>query len=287
MNKEYTYDVDISGEGTAARFLRLAGKNKVVLEMGCSTGSQTRILSEQLGCSVTAVEINPEAAAIAEKYSKRVIIGNIEQIDFSRELGGDLFDVIMFADVLEHLKDPVAVLTRVKPFLSGDGYIIATVPNFAHASIAFELANGRFNYRNTGLLDDTHIRFFTRQTIFETFDKSGFQIVALERGFVKAEDSEFETKITSPEDRAVLDYIRKHNPESETYHFIVKAILKSPENATYSALQELRSVEDLSRTKQAEIIRNEEEVRKLKSELNWITSARGYKLLAKLKRIVS
>lgn len=287
MLKEYVYDIDLTGEETAARFLRLVGRDKAVLEMGCSSGTQTRILKEQLGCNVTAVEINPEAALTAQQYTRKIILGNIEQIDFDRELDGQSFDVIMFADVLEHLYDPAGTLRKIKPFLKADGYIVATVPNFAHAAIAFEMANGRFEYRKTGLLDDTHIRFFTRSSLYRTFENAGFQITSLDRSFVKAEESEFAIRINSEADRAVLDYIRKNNPESETYHFIVTALPGERVNTTHASQQELKSVEDLVSAKETEIIQNEKKVRDLKSDLDGITGSRSYRLMGKIRRFLS
>ena len=286
MLKEYVYDIDLSSDETAARFLRLVGRNKAVLEMGCSSGTQTQILKEHLGCSVTAVEINPDAANSARQHARKMIVGNIEQIDFDRELDDQTFDVIMFADVLEHLYDPAGTMRKIKSFLNAGGYIIATIPNFAHAAIAFEIANGRFDYRKTGLLDDTHIRFFTRSSIYQTFAEAGLQVTSLERSFVKAEESEFATKITSDDDRAMLNYIRKHNPESETYHFIVKAIPGDMLAATQVSQQELEAVEDLARAKQAEIVLNEGKTRSLKRELNDITGSRGYRLIDKLRRLL-
>lgn len=286
MLKEYVYDIDLNGEETAARFLRMVGKNKAVLEMGCSSGTQTRILKELLGCRVTAVEINPEAARIAQQYTEKTLVGNIEQIDFEGELLGQHFDVITFADVLEHLYDPAGTLRRIQAFLKPDGCIIATVPNFTHAAIAFEMANGRFEYRKTGLLDDTHIRFFSRSGVYQTFAKAGLQVVSLERSFVKAEESEFAIKIASDEDRAMLDYIRKHNPESETYHFIVKALPGHQTEACQVSIQELQAVEDLARAKQTEVVHNEARERALKAELKNITGSRSYRLMDRLRRLL-
>lgn len=286
MLKEYAYDIDLNGEETAARFLRLVGRDKTVLEMGCSSGTQSRILKEQLGCRVTAVEINPEAARIAQPYTEKMLVGNIEQIDFDRELAGQRFDVITFADVLEHLYDPAGTLRRIKAFLKPDGCIVATVPNFTHAAIAFEMANGRFEYRKTGLLDDTHIRFFSRSGVYQTFAKAGLQVESLERSFVKAEESEFAIKIATDADRAMLDYIRKNNPESETYHFIVKVLPDDKADASQVSRQELQAVEDLARAKQAEVVRNEARERALKAELKDITGSRSYRLMDRLRRLL-
>ena len=75
-------------------------------------------------------------------------------------------------DVLEHLKDPWAILGNIKENLKPDGYVVASIPNIAHGAIRLALLEGRFDYTSLGILDDTHLRFFTRESIFELFRKS-------------------------------------------------------------------------------------------------------------------
>jgi len=287
MAKNYQYEIDLSSNGTAARLLRLVGENKSVLEMGCSNGSQTRILSTQMGCTVIGVEINPQAARDAEPFAERVIVGDIEKLDFEQELKGRTFDVITFADVLEHLYDPTATLSKLRPFLNSDGYVVATIPNFTHAAITFEMANGRFDYRKTGLLDDTHIRFFSRGSLYDTFINAGYQITNLSRSQVKAEHCEIAVQIKDDEDRAFLDYIRRRNPESESYHFIVKALPSGASTMPVVPRHELFAVEDLVRIKQDEIVRDEATIRHLKQNIRSITSTRGYLVLDWLRRFLS
>lgn len=157
---KYRYELDLDSDIAPAHVVRMVGKNKRVLEIGCASGSQTKPLSQQFGCDVTGIEINPEAAEEARPYCKRLLVGDIERMDLNAELGDSRFDVITFGDVLEHLRDPKSILDKVRRFIDADGYVLISVPNIAHASVVFELMNGRFDYRSTGLLDDTHIHFF-------------------------------------------------------------------------------------------------------------------------------
>ena len=89
------------------------------------------------------------------------------------------FDVILLGDVLEHLKNPVDILKQIKSFLNESGYIVCSIPNVAHGSIRLKLLNGIFNYTETGLLDKTHIRFYTFKTIISLLEETGFLITQL------------------------------------------------------------------------------------------------------------
>lgn len=147
-----------------------------VLEFGCATGYMSRVLRERRGCTVVGVELDPEAAAQAEKECERVIVGDAETIDYDAELGEDRFDAITFADVLEHLRDPAHLLRRVRPFLKEDGAVIASIPNIAHGNVRLALVAGEFRYRQLGLLDQTHLRFFTREGVQELFEVAGLYV---------------------------------------------------------------------------------------------------------------
>src|ERR1700757_3649100 len=86
-----------------------------VLEFGCSTGYMSQTLRDRLGASVVGVELNAAAAEGPQAHCERVLIGDAEELDLEAELGGERFDAILFADVLEHLRDPAALLRRVRP----------------------------------------------------------------------------------------------------------------------------------------------------------------------------
>jgi 2-polyprenyl-3-methyl-5-hydroxy-6-metoxy-1,4-benzoquinol methylase len=267
--KEYAYSLDWEGNGTAARTLRLVGNGKKVLELGCSVGTQSRILTEKLGCDVTGVELNPMAAHQAEAYCSRVVVGNLDQIDFETELHNQKFDVILCADVLEHIYDPTAMLNKVKSVISSNGYVVASIPNIVHIALIFEMLQGRFDYRDKGLLDESHIRFFTRSTLIRTFSEAGFKLEHLDRGLAGPLDTEFTISANTLEDYAMLDYLCTRNEECFTYHFIVKAL---PSNAPLAEIQrhnaefELLNITMMARDKEKQIERLQKEVSRLYKE---------------------
>src|SRR5436305_8188805 len=118
-----------------------------VLEFGCATGYMSQMLRDRLGATVVGVELNAEAAQLAAVHCDRVLVGDAEEIDLEAELGGERFEAVLFADVLEHLRDPAALLRRVRPFVAEGGVVIASIPNVAHARVRLALLRGSVQYR--------------------------------------------------------------------------------------------------------------------------------------------
>lgn len=147
--------------------------NKRVLEIGCSTGYLSEALQRN-GCRITGVEIDASAGAAAQRWCERVVIGDVETMDLA-PLGAG-YDVLLLADVLEHLRDPAAALRRLRPLLAPDGYAVISVPNVANWAMRLGLLAGRWNYTERGILDRTHLRFFTRTTIRSTLAEGRFDI---------------------------------------------------------------------------------------------------------------
>src|ERR671935_1283490 len=142
----YTEFVD-TPNSTHNRITALVPENSRVLEFGCATGYMSEVLRKRLGCTVTGIEIVPEAAAEAADHCDRIIVGDAEELDFDELFDGEEFEVVLFADVLEHLRDPGHVLRRVRPFLADDGAVIASIPNVAHGSLRLALLAGAFRYQ--------------------------------------------------------------------------------------------------------------------------------------------
>ncbi|EPR26818.1 bifunctional 2-polyprenyl-6-hydroxyphenol methylase/3-demethylubiquinol 3-O-methyltransferase UbiG [Geobacillus sp. WSUCF1] len=219
---KYDFNIDINAENNShAMILRMVGKNKKVLELGCATGYMTNILTNLLGCEVSCVEYDAVAAEKARRYSNNVIVGDLNNFDFSQHFQKGEFDVIIFADVLEHLYDPLDVLKRVKPYLSANGEILVSIPNIAHCSVIAELLQGRFPYKELGLLDNTHIRFFTRSGVIKLFQDAGLTIKEMNRTVCPPEQTEFRTNL-NVFPQQVADYLRSL-PDADTYQFIVRA----------------------------------------------------------------
>ena len=158
-------------------FINRITNGSTVLEIGSACGILTRYLTTEKGCKVTCVEIDPEGAEICSEIAHKVILGNVEDDDWMGKLSGETFDFIVMGDVLEHLHNPGKVLLKIKPFLSPMGLLLTSIPNLTHSSIMLSLIKGRFDYQDAGLLDRTHIHFFTRHSVAKTFKEAGWYCV--------------------------------------------------------------------------------------------------------------
>lgn len=147
-----------------------------VLELGCASGYIGRILMQEKNCQVTGVEFDPKAAAEARNQGLAVIEGSLEDAAFRDSITGQ-FDFVMATDVLEHLRDPAPVLNDFKRWLVPDGQAIISVPNVATWEIRRQLFfRGDFEYQDLGILDRTHVHFFTWDTLHKLLAKQQWAI---------------------------------------------------------------------------------------------------------------
>jgi O-antigen biosynthesis protein len=225
---------DDSPGSTHNLVVELVPEGASVLEVGCATGYMSDVLVRRKGCRVTGIELDPIAAAEASAYCERVIVGDVETLDLKDHLEGERFNAVLFADVLEHLRDPVAVLRRVQPFLAEGGAVVASIPNIAHISVRLALLSGEFRYRNLGLLDETHLRFFTRASIVDLFESTGFVVSTWRRRRIDLSDSEIHPPTHVP---GGLSSWLGSDPELTTYQFVIRAV---PSDAA-SQLVDMRS----------------------------------------------
>lgn len=174
----YEYDIDLDSDVAPARVIRMVGNGKKVLEIGAGPGSITKHLSGTLGCDVVAVEIDPSALQRLAPFARKVYPLDLNDSSWSdvlkAEEGG--FDVVIAADVLEHVYDPWSVLRGMKSLLSDTGSVVLSIPHVGHAAIAGCLFDEDFEYRPWGLLDRTHIRFFGIKNIQHLYNSQGLSI---------------------------------------------------------------------------------------------------------------
>jgi 2-polyprenyl-3-methyl-5-hydroxy-6-metoxy-1,4-benzoquinol methylase/glycosyltransferase involved in cell wall biosynthesis len=206
---------------TDGTILRLIGRNQRVLELGCASGNMSGALRDQ-GCTVVGIEIHREAAQSAAQICERVIVGDLDYMSLENELGAERFDVVLAADVLEHLKDPLSVLQSIKAFLHPHGRVVISVPNIAHISVRLALLSGRFPYGPSGLLDQTHLRFLTRESLEEMLEEADLAIGHFERiTNVPPDPSSFEVPYDpSIVPAEVLEQMLR-DPDAMTYQFVL------------------------------------------------------------------
>jgi methionine biosynthesis protein MetW len=161
----------------ASHALLLAGvpARARVLDVGCAEGYLARVLHER-GCAVVGLEADPVAAERARRWCVEVAAGDVEDPAVRGRVEGP-FDRVLFGDVLEHLRDPGAVLRWSRELLAPGGRVVASLPNVAHWTGRRALARGRFPRDDHGLFDRTHLRFFTRASARRLVEDAGLRIV--------------------------------------------------------------------------------------------------------------
>ncbi len=151
---------------------------KRLLDVGCAAGEFGNALKQNRSIEVTGIELDPTAAAMAEKALDKVLIGDVEAMHLP--FPEDYFDCICCADVLEHLKDPWKTLEKIKKHLVPEGMLIISLPNIAFYEIVFGMIQGYWTYTDHGILDQTHLRFFTPIEAQRMLEGCGFEIVTVE-----------------------------------------------------------------------------------------------------------
>ena len=161
-----------------------------VLDIGCATGSLGASLKQRGNITVVGIGVNETMAKLAAERLDKVIVGDIEKIRLEEYFGPAQFDCIIFADVLEHLIDPWTVLQKTVYLLDTGGIIVASIPNIRYFHTFFTVyVRGYWPYREAGIYDKTHLRFFTLRTIHELFSQAGLDITRMVRKYRLIEKS--------------------------------------------------------------------------------------------------
>jgi GT2 family glycosyltransferase/tetratricopeptide (TPR) repeat protein/SAM-dependent methyltransferase len=148
-----------------------------VVDVGCGAGRLGASIKARQACQVVGIEMNPAAAAAARTRLDLVVEGDAENLDWPFPSAS--FDVVICGDVLEHMRTPLAFLRRVRQWLRPQGLLVASIPNVRHHSVVRGLLEGDWTYEPAGLLDYTHLRFFTRREVEKLLFRAGFDVPAL------------------------------------------------------------------------------------------------------------
>jgi 2-polyprenyl-3-methyl-5-hydroxy-6-metoxy-1,4-benzoquinol methylase len=145
-----------------------------VLDVGCGAGRLGEAIKARQQAEVVGIECDERAARAAVSRLDRVLAGDAEALE--PDFGPGSFDAVVCGDVLEHMADPEAFLRKVRAWLAPGGVLVASVPNVRHHSVVSALVNGNWTYETAGLLDRTHLHFFTRRDAEELFSRAGFRV---------------------------------------------------------------------------------------------------------------
>lgn len=215
---KYDYDLDLETENSLSLIVKHLRKNAEVLEFGPATGRLTKYMAQELHCAVDIVELDPEGYGKALQYARDGVLGDIEALEWEESFQGRVYDFIIFADVLEHLRNPQAIVKKVKKYLKQGGRLLFSVPNVAHNSVIYNLLCNEFQYNAVGLLDDTHIHFFAYHSIRRMIRECGYYIASEEATYIREVPGEFPNHLETA--GLVQRYSLDGHKYGEVYQFV-------------------------------------------------------------------
>jgi len=222
-NKQHSQKPDLKNPKDSDDFkIVLVGIGKKVLGFKTPTDGIVEILKSQ-NCKVTQIEANSNYTKQLEKTTDKIIVNDIETLNFEETLGSEKFDVILLGDILVRIRNPEQLLKKLKGFLLKNGYIVCSIPNIAHVNIRIKLLNGEFGCNSKGLFDDSNLRFFTLDTILSMLAISGYSINKLYRvkEDINLEHSTDLKHYTVPQE--LVESIIK-DPEATTSQYVFSAV---------------------------------------------------------------
>lgn len=261
---KYETEIDLSDENQSQSVIvNLVGPDKTVLDVGCSTGYVARGLRSR-GCTVSGVELEEEWAREALPHLDRLVVGDLDVLDLVDEFGKDSFDAVVFGDVLEHVKDPARVLAQARKLLTSRGSVVISMPNVAHGDLRLSLLAGLWDYRSVGLLDETHLRFFTRKTLEKLLTSTGFSIVDMRRVRVPLFGTELAMTASHflPEQIALL----REDPDIDVYQYVVRALKDDVDGA-------IAQLHVLAEERREELLHQQAQIESLREELAAVRDA--------------
>ncbi len=224
-----SYDIDLSNPDNAhVQIIKNVSDNSTVLDYGCAGGVVGEFLHKNKNCNVYGIEIDEEAIKIAKSRKsqpfKEIYNFNIDKLkegdDYTKfQKDKVLYDYVLFIDVLEHLQHPENAIKLIVEKLKPQGKILVSIPNITHENIICNLLDGNFNYANLGLLDSTHLRFFTQNSFLDFIDNINEQL----HDFKLECNLKYKTQVRDYDDckqnKPLLD-LMEHHSDLYTLQFI-------------------------------------------------------------------
>lgn len=203
------------------RVVQLVGHNRRVIDVGCGPGVVASRLAQR-GCEITIVDSDREALRLASGHARRAYCLDLNDPAWTERLErGERYDVVILSDVLEHLVDPDAVLQGAVQLLADGGHVVLSLPNISHNGIVATLWQSNFKYSETGLLDRTHVRFYSAHDIEPLLERASLVLEHVEFVTVHPRRTEFASAWEALPLHAKLSL--RSNPYGNVYQFVLRA----------------------------------------------------------------
>ena len=224
----YRVDIEPSNPNDSHfQVVQLVGSGHDVLDVGCADGDVGRLLQET-GNRVSGLDRDAEAAEKARADLERVVVADLDTSSLLDHFEAASFDVVVLADVLEHLREPERALREATELLRDGGRLVLSVPNVAHGALRLALLQGRWTYTAAGLLDRTHLHFFTRTSLLQLLEGVGLAVDDL-RATV-ADPLGVEVELEPDRIPATLVEWVRHQPDALHYQFVLTARRADPDS---------------------------------------------------------
>jgi GT2 family glycosyltransferase/2-polyprenyl-3-methyl-5-hydroxy-6-metoxy-1,4-benzoquinol methylase/glycosyltransferase involved in cell wall biosynthesis len=214
----YLRSIDANKQDSLSLIAGLIHPGQTILDMGMGSGALGQHLAQRFSVHADGVTLNPAEAELAKSWYRQVHIADLDAVSLADLFTPQCYDAIICADVLEHLKAPEHLLAQCAALLKPGGQLITSVPNVGYCGLLAELIQGEFRYRPEGLLDHTHLRFFTRQSLMRFFQKHGWEPLEVRCIECQLVDSEFKSQFDSLPPAVARHLLSM--PDALTYQFV-------------------------------------------------------------------
>jgi SAM-dependent methyltransferase len=221
---KYSENIPPSLIGAIGWFYDEIPENATVLDVGCSTGYYGAYVKEYKHCKVFGIEVSNdkiEAAKVLDGVYSFDLDGEWPKSVYER-----VYDVVFLGDVIEHLKDPGAALQKILPLLSPSGSVFISTPNIAHISTRLELLGGGFEYESMGILDNTHLKYFTLNSLTNIVHNAGYEIIRIdssESDYPREVIESILTKYGLKASKPFWEMVKDPTARAFQYKFVLKA----------------------------------------------------------------
>lgn len=214
---KYDFNLDLDFNTSTGKMITAIKDGSKILEFGPGNGRMTNYLVNVKKCNVSFVEYDETLFSQISNFSSNGFLGDIESFKWVDFFSNETFDYILFADVLEHLRDPEEVLKQVKSFLNPNGRILITFPNLSHNSVLIDLFYNKLSWNRYGLLDSTHKTFYTTNSFYEMFKRIGMYIEVEDYTFAPVGTIEINSHYEDLPKRIQYDF--RQRPFGEVYQY--------------------------------------------------------------------